>query len=378
MDVAVVGVGIAGVFALRRLSRSLDVVGIDKRTKLGYPVECGEIIPTKEEMMRLLPELDDYSIFDIPKKFESNRTKEVHFVLPNGKTFEIEFEFHVVQRDRMIQTLAEESGHKLMLQTRVKRLKNGALETTAGEVYADVIIAADGANSRIARDLGVRNYEVAGAKQYVMRGVECDEDVVYMFVGKSISPGAYGWIIPKGNGYANVGIGFRPKFSQSSINVAFENFVKKYPHSSQYLKNAEVVSKIGAIVPIDKPLDRAVYGNILLAGDAASMIISHVGGGIPTSMIAGDVAARVVNEYFEGKAELNTYDSLWKKYMLKPLLNAYFLRRLWDEFSDDDKKLCRVLGMANSGDLSAILRCRIPVKVRVISALMPVIKKIVG
>ncbi len=376
MDVAVVGVGIAGAFALRSLSRSLDVVGIDKREKLGYPVECGEIIPTKEEMKILLPDLDDYSLFDIPKRFESNRTKEVHFVLPNGKTIEVDFNFHVVRRDEMIETVAKESGHKLLTKTRVRRFRNGTLVTDKGDIRAKVFVASDGANSRIAKDVGVWKYELSAAKQYVMRGVECDEDVVYMFVGKEISPGAYGWIIPKGNGYANVGVGFRPKFAEKgyNVNVALENFVKKFPHSSKYLRNAEVVSKIGAVVPIDRPLQRAVYGNVLFAGDSASMIISHVGGGIPTSMVAGDLAGKVINEYLEGKGKLEEYDELWQKYLLKPLLNAYFYRKMWDSFSDSDKKVNRILGLTSSKDMAAILRCRVPFKIRFLSIFLPLLR----
>ncbi len=376
MDVVVAGIGIAGAFALRRLSRSLDVVGIDKREKLGYPVECGEIIPTKREMKTLLPDLDDYSLFDIPKLFESNRTKEVHFILPNGKVFEIEFEFHVVRRDEMIQKIAEGSGHRILLKTRIKGLRDGKLVTDGGEFDAKVIVAADGANSRIAKDLGVWKYEIVAAKQYVMRGVECDEDVVYMFVGKKIAPGAYGWIIPKGDGYANVGIGFRKKFSSGSVSEALEKFVREYKHSSQYLKKAEVVSKISAIVPIDKPLDKAVYGNVLLVGDAASMIISHVGGGIPISMVAGDLAAKVVNEYFEG-GELDRYDPLWQKYLLAPLMRAYYLRKLWDKFSSDDEKMSKILGLASDKDIAAILRCQIPLKVRLLSAFLPIVDKLV-
>ncbi len=376
MDVVVAGIGIAGAFALRRLSRSLDVIGIDKREKLGYPVECGEIIPTKREMKTLLPDLYDYSLFDIPKLFESNRTKEVHFVLPNGKVFEIEFEFHVVRRDEMIQKIAEESGHRILLKTRIKGLRGSRLVTDSGELDAKVIVAADGANSRIAKDLGVWKYEIAAAKQYVMKGVECEEDVVYMFVGRKIAPGAYGWIIPKGDGYANVGIGFRKKFSSGSVSEALKKFVREYEYSSQYLKNAEVVSKISAIVPIDKPLDKAVYGNVLLVGDAASMIISHVGGGIPISMVAGDLAAKVVNDYFEG-GELDKYDLLWQKYLLAPLMRAYYLRRLWDKFSNDDEKMSKILGLASDKDMAAILRCRVPLKVRLLSAFLPIVDKII-
>ncbi len=377
MDVVVAGVGIAGAFTLRGLSRSLEVVGIDKREKLGYPVECGEIIPTKKEMKVLLPDLDDYSLFDLPKRFESNRTREVHFILPNGKTFEIDFEFHVVERDRMIQTIAQESKHRLMLKTRVKGLSGNKLISEQDEIEAKVIVAADGPNSRIARSLNLPKRETSPAKQYVMRGVECDEDVVYMYIGRKISPGAYAWIIPKGNGIANVGVGFRPGFAEKGDTIvkALDRFVREYPFSSPFLKKAEVVSSIGAVVPVDLPHSKAVHGNVLFAGDAASMVISHVGGGIPTSMVAGDAAARVINGFFNGETQLEEYDSLWKRYLYKPLLNAHYLRRMWDRFSDSDEKINRILSMASNSDMGKILRCRIPLKIKLLSPFLPLIEK---
>lgn len=377
MDVVVAGVGIAGAFALRGLKRSLKVIGIDKRKKLGYPVECGEIIPTKQEMKILLPDLDDYTLFDLPKRFESNRTKEVHFILPNGRTFEINFEFYVVERDRMIQTIAQESGHELLLETRIQGLRDGKLITTSGEIESEIIVASDGPNSRIVRSLNLPKREMSPAKQYVMRGVECDEDVVYMYIGKNISPGAYAWIIPKGNGVANVGIGFRPNFARKGDTIvkALDRFVREYPLSSPFLKRAEVLSSVGAVVPVDRPYTRAVYGNILLAGDSASMVISHVGGGIPTSMVAGNAAASVINGYFDGKCELDEYDRLWKLYLYQPLMNAYYLKRLWDRFSDSDERITRILSLASNEDMGKILRCRIPLKIRLVSPLFTLLHK---
>lgn len=379
MDVAVAGVGIAGAFALRGLSKSLEVVGIDKREKLGYPVECGEIIPTKKEMKALLPNLDDYSLFDIPKRFESNLTKQVHFVLPNGKTFEIDFEFHVVRRDEMIQTVAEESGHKIMLKRRIKDFRDGKLILEDGEIGAEVYVASDGPNSKIAKAMGMPRPEISPAKQYVMKGVESDEDVVYMYIGKKISPGAYAWIIPKGNGVANVGIGFRPGYADKGDTIvkALDYFVREYPYSSPFLKNAEIVSEIGAVVPVDRPLESAVKMNVLFAGDAASMVISHTGGGIPTAMVAGNAAARTINGFFEGENDLQFYDSLWKKYLYQPLMNAYFLKNLWDKFSDSDKRISRILSFATNSDMEKILRCRIPWKVRLISHLTPILQRVV-
>jgi len=379
LDIVVAGIGVAGSFALSSIFDELEVVGIDKREKPGHPVECGEIVPTKSEMKLLLPEvdeLDDYSIFDIPKRFESNRTKYFCFVLPNGKSFDVEFEMHVVKRDEMIQTVAEESGKKLILKRRIVSLNNGNLKLDSGEeIKSRVVIAADGANSRIAKDLGVWKYDVVPAKQYVMEGVECDENTIYMYVGKEIAAGGYAWIIPKGNGVANVGVGFRKEFARPGDNIhkALDKFVKEYPHSSPMLKNAEIVSKIGAVVPVDLPLKKTVYDNVMLVGDAASMVISHVGAGIPTSMIAGKVAGEIASQYCLNGKPLERFEEEWRKRLLPAMERSYFIKRVWDVIGERDERINRVLSLASNKDMWKILRSQIPLKLRLSRFMLPLI-----
>ena len=378
VDVVVAGVGVAGAFTLKALSKSLNVVGIDKRETLGYPVECGEIIPTKKEIKRLLPDLDDYSIFDIPKKYESNRTKEIHFVLPNGKTYEVDFSMHVVRRDEMIQDVAKSSKHKLLLKTRVVDCDAGLskLKTTSGTLDFKVLVACDGANSKIAKKMGVWRYELSPAKQYLMKNVDCDEDVIYMYIGKKIAAGGYAWIIPKGNGLANVGIGFRKEYAEKGDNIhkALDRFVKQYEYSRSFLKDAEIVEKIGAVVPVDLPLDKTVYNNVLFVGDAASMIISHVGAGIPTSMVAGTIAGEVINEFFEGKTSLEDYENRWRDRMFDVMKNAHFIKRLWDEISLEEDKLVKYFKLINNRDMGLILRSKVPLKLKLAKFFLPLLK----
>lgn len=376
LDIVVAGVGVAGSFALSYISEELEAIGIDKREKLGHPVECGEIVPTKKEMKLLLPELNDndYSIFDIPKRFETNRTKYFRFVLPNGKSFHVEFEMHVVRRDEMIQKIAEESGRKLLLKRRITSFNNGSLKLDGGgELRSRVIIAADGANSRIAKDLGVWKYDVVPAKQYVMEGVECDEDTIYMYVGKEIAAGGYAWIIPKGNGVANVGVGFRKEFAMPGDNIhkALDRFVKEYPHSSPMLKDARIISKIGAVVPVDLPLRRTVHGNVMLAGDSASMVISHVGAGIPTSMIAGKVAGEIASQHCLNGEPLERFEEEWRKRLLPAMERSYFIKRVWDVIGERDERINRVLSLATSGDMWKILRSQIPLRLRLSRFVLP-------
>ncbi len=385
-DVAVAGVGIAGAFTLRALSKKLRVTGIDKREKLGYPVECGELVPTKEEMKSLLPDLEDYSIFDIPERYVSNKTRRFEFVVPNGKSVEVEFDMLVINRDRFISEVAEKSGHEIRKRTKILGYdsKNHSLklrDLNRMEDYslkAKVIVASDGANSRIAKTLGVWKYEIASAKQYVMEGVECEEDTVYMYVGSKIAPGGYAWIIPKGKGVANVGVGIRQSFltKGDSIHRVLDRFVKEYPYSSRYLKRAEVTGKIGAVAPVDKPLDRTVFDRVLLVGDSASMILSHVAAGIPVSMVAGDIAGRVINGYFNGEMELEEYERIWREKLFSTMMRSYRIKQLWDKISGTDERLCRYFRFIGKKDMANILRSRIPVKLRLAEPLIPFMNKV--
>lgn len=378
VDVAVAGVGVAGTFTLNSLSRDLKVVGIDKKEKPGYPVECGEIVPTREEIEKLLPNLDDYTIFDIPRRFETNSTREMDFVLPNGKTFQVNLSMHVLNRDKMLQSIAADSGHELMLNTKITDFKDGKLFLDSGETISpEVTVACDGANSRIAKELGVWNYTRVPAKQYLMKGVECEEDVIYMFVGKQVSPGAYAWIIPKGKGYANVGLGFIREQANEGDNIhkALDRFVMEYPYSSKFLRDAEVVSKIGAFVPVDPPLQRTVYGKTMLVGDSASMVLSHVGAGIPTSMVAGDQAGKAINQYFDG-GQLEKFDIMWKVYLLEAMERSNYIKRNWDMMGDD-RDISRYMRLVTNRDMGKILRSKIPIKLRMFSTLFPLLKRII-
>ncbi len=372
-DVIVAGVGVAGAFTLMNLPRDVNAAGIDKRHVLGYPVECGEIVPSKKEMKILLPDLNDHSIFEIPEEFAVNRTRRFVFVLPDGREIEVDFDMLVLNRDTMIQKIAERSGHELILGKRFDY--DDCIVVDGKKLSSRVIVASDGANSVIRRKMGIGGFEVSPAKQYVMDGFEGDEKAIYMYVGKRISAGGYAWIIPKGNGIANVGVGFRQEYAEKGDNIhkALDRFVKSWIHSSEMLRNATIRGKIGAVVPVDLPMKKTVYRNVVFVGDSASMVISHVGAGIPTSMVAGKIAGKVISGYLSGENGIDEYDRLWREVLLKPMENGYFVKRMWDEMAVRDERILRYFRLVTEKDMSAILRARLPLKVRIARAFMPVL-----
>merc|ERR1719352_627558 len=72
----------------------------------------------------------------------------------------------------------------------------------------DVVIGADGANSRVAKEIEAGDYEYAIAFQERMRipddKMDYYKDRAEMYVGEDVSPDFYAWVFPK---YDHVAVG---------------------------------------------------------------------------------------------------------------------------------------------------------------------------
>ncbi len=383
-QVAVVGLNVAGSFALDPLE-GCDAVGIEKRFEPGKPVECGELIPTEREIKTLIPSLENHHLFRIPRKFAVNKTRTIELILPDGTVIPSEFESYIINRDEMVQHMIERSDVEILTGHIVLALRGDVLtvrDRSTGrefELKADVVLGCDGGNSIVRRSLGMKRPDLCPTLQYVMKGVESEEDSVKMFIGRDIAPGGYAWIIPKGDGIANVGIGFRREYAREgdSIYKALERFVRKFGPSKDYLKNAKVVDRVGAVVPVDLPSETLI-GNVILAGDAGSQIITHVGAGNPTGMICGRIAGEVVRGYLDGKLELREYERRWKRELLETLVESYRIKTLWDSVAGDESSMMRLMKkLVSREEMNTLIRGRLPLKLRFGRYLLPVLKRVV-
>lgn len=383
-QVAVVGLNVAGSFALDPLE-GCDAVGIEKRFEPGKPVECGELIPTEREIKTLIPSLENHHLFRIPRKFAVNKTRTIELILPDGTVIPSEFESYIINRDEMVQHMIERSDVEILTGHIVLALRGDVLtvrDRSTGrefELKADVVLGCDGGNSIVRRSLGMKRPDLCPTLQYVMKGVESEEDSVKMFIGRDIAPGGYAWIIPKGDGIANVGIGFRREYAREgdSIYKALERFVRKFGPSRDYLKNAKVVDRVGAVVPVDLPSETLI-GNVILAGDAGSQIITHVGAGNPTGMICGRIAGEVVRGYLDGKLELREYERRWKRELLETLVESYRIKTLWDSVAGDESSMMRLMKkLVSREEMNTLIRGRLPLKLRFGRYLLPVLKRVV-
>lgn len=353
-DVLVVGAGPAGSLAARTAAeKGLKVTMIEMRGQVGVPVRCGEMMPSLAEITAMFPNLADAEgLFDVPDDLVRKRLDAIRLVGPRGKEWKIPFTGYTTDRDRFDQRLADmavDAGAELVTGCSFRRASGNVATTSQGDITYKVIVGADGPGSRVAKSLGlpanVRCYPAASA---IAEGDFGDE--IRMFFGR-IAPGAYGWVMPKGD-VANVGIGFSPRFSQGSLKEYMDRFVAM--HGLKLLTPVK-----GKYVPSEGPVARTVSGRGMLVGDAAGVVMSVNGGGIPQAMITGRMAGEAAaGNVLEGKP-LAHYEEQWKEVLYKPLRIAANNKKLADTFAfrtDFSTQLCMsILGTRRMGKL---IRCK--------------------
>ena len=354
VDILVVGSGPAGSTAARFAAQSgANVMVIERRSKVGVPVRCGEFMPGLDEIKGMFPSLTEAeSLFDIPDRLQCRRIEGIKLVNPKGKITLLDFDGYTTDRDLFDQYLMDEAtsaGATLETNCCFEGIENGVARTSKGNIRYKIIIGADGPGSRVARSLGLsKNNNPYPAVTAQVKGDF--EPYMYMFFG-DVAPGAYSWIIPK-DGRANVGVGFSPKFSNGNLREYFDKFAQKRGFTEH--------SKLeGKYVPSEGPIPSTVSGNGMVVGDAAGQVISVNGGGIPLALIAGRICGQVAASNLHNSASLMDYDTRWRAVMEKPLKTAAFNKKLADTFafrSEWSTNMCmRILGKRRMGNL---IRCK--------------------
>ena len=70
-----------------------SVLVIDARASIGTPLQCGELVPTNDEMRRLCPNVPDMDdLFQTPKHAISRTCDTMNIITPSGKSLSYDFE----------------------------------------------------------------------------------------------------------------------------------------------------------------------------------------------------------------------------------------------------------------------------------------------
>lgn len=379
-DVAIVGAGPAGCTAARVVAQEgLKTIVFESRKKVGVPVQCGEYLPTPKEMHDLLPNSPRVAqLVDIPEQIITNRSSRLLLASPQNRSFEFRLVSNIIDRAKFDQYLAdkaEDAGAQMHLQTTVlKRLNSNELiirkKSGRSRIKARVVIGADGAQSRIARSIGVKYddkaRDLSPTIQYVMTNVKHDPDVTEMYFGRQIAPGGYAWVIPKNDSTVNVGLGFRQAFSEpSGTAISYLNrFIYSHPSNADRMKKGKILRKTGAIVPTGGPQPRTYADSVLLIGDAAGHVMASNGGGIPTALGGGELAGIAATQYIRQGTPLSWYEKTWKREFGQELMSALDILRIADAVMVSDRLTDWCMRLAGPHYLQHLIRCRLPFPVR--------------
>ena len=322
-DVIVIGGGPAGSTTARYLAEGgADVLVVDGRDPIGTPLQCGELVPTNEEMRRLcpkVPNIDD--LLRTPEDAISRKTSEMHLVPPSGKPLRFQFEGYMLNRvahDEALVDLAKSRGAEYLVNSRVDSIDGNTVKLRSGrELNAKVIVGAGGHNDPLRRTFWNESSLKIPVKFVLMDGDF--GDAVELHFG-SMAPGGYAWMFPKNRG-ANIGVGIQNKFSKNkNLNDLSNDFISRY--------EGDITFSGAGSLPMSGSIKTFVKGNYVLVGDSAGMVLPSNGAGITIAMIGGRIAGQVISEHLKNGIPLSEYEKRWNKQMGKVMRNskrAFFL-----------------------------------------------------
>ncbi len=331
-DVLVIGLGPAGSSAARAAAGAgAEVLAVDRREVVGLPVQCAEYVPAP--LVGALGLGRDYVVQPI----QAMRT-----ILPDGGEKLTRTPGFTIHRDLFDQTLAQAAqaaGATLRLGTRAREMASNGVVLLRGKdgdtqrIKAKVIIGADGPRSTVGRWVGAVNRNLLPGVQATLRLVEpLEYTEVYLDPGFHAG---YGWCFPKGE-FANVGLGIRRDADHApNLGELLEAFVERLRRRGRVM--GEPVGRAGGWIPAE-PVRQAVYGNVLLVGDAAGHTHPITGAGIFAAVTCGEMAGRWAAQAAAANDPtlLARYEEEWCDLMAETLDRAAQRRALmesrWENF----------------------------------------------
>lgn len=364
-DVVVIGGGPSGSFAALKLAQmGVDVTLFEEHSEIGVPSHCAGHLSIKG--------LKRLGIHPLPEEIVENSFTGARFFSPNCTQFAVCLETPItctVNRalfDKYIAERAQDAGAHIRLNSRVVRLtfdKNGvevAIEhqDQAEKMKARMVIDAEGISSRLLKETGLRGPD----RHMIVNGVEAEvegaEDVcsdsVEVYFGSEYAPGFYGWLIPKKDGKAKVGLAAK----KGNPKLFLEKMMTKHPAASKKLRSARIIRTAVHPITLGGPTQESYSNRFLAVGDAASQVKSTTGGGVIFGMTCAAIAAQVTSEAINHDDFSLQFLSKYQKrcgeavgFDAKTMIR---MRKTLDRLSDE--KLDRLIGMCARLGLEKTLR----------------------
>ncbi len=356
--IVIIGAGPGGAAtALFLAKQGIECLLVDKAS---FPRDkvCGDALSGK--VVEVFKKLDPAIVARIAGDPTALASWGVTFVAPNRKALRVPFkkEFDKTQQQSpgfiakridfdnfLVEECRTHASIRLMEGLALTEFirQDGRWTCTAEDgrkVVAELVICADGALSRFAKQVGGIKVEpehyCAGLRAYYkgVKGLDEDNFIELHFI-QDFLPG-YFWIFPLPNGYANVGVGMRSdKVSAKKVNLKQQmlDLIANDPVMKERFADAELVGSVkGFGLPLGSK-KRPISGDgYMLVGDAASLIDPFTGEGIGNALYSGMFAALQAAKCLEtndfSAAALREYDAVTYARLWEELKLGHRMQRL--------------------------------------------------
>jgi digeranylgeranylglycerophospholipid reductase len=301
VDMLVVGAGPGGAAAaLRAAAAGLNTLVIEKKKRIGEPVQCAEFIPGP---------MAGYVRRD---GVLSQRIDGMKTYLPSGSVTPSAHAGLMVNRaefDRALAAQAVAAGAETITDAALvsldtdRRIAHVRQSGRLREIAYQILVAADGPHSTTARLMGLPALPVIHTRQYTvpLRQPYADTDIWL----SDEFPGGYAWLFPKDT-LANLGLGADRRF-ESDLKAPLARLHAELVRQGRV--GAEILQRTGGAIPVGGLRASLVCGNVLFVGDAAGLTHPITGAGIAAAVQSGDCAALAAAEYIGGNTPaLAAYD----------------------------------------------------------------------
>jgi len=294
-------------------------------------------------------------LYPLPNGIVENTFRTANFYSPTGTKFSIHLSHPVTATlnrtlfDKYLAGQAEAAGARFVLKVPVKSLilsdsyvkgvniqRNGRKEEKA---YSKITLDAEGISSRLVRQAGLATIKPEGLVYAVEAEAEnvqdAERDAVEVYFGKYYAPGFYGWLIPRLDGTAKVGLATKKGNPREFLN----QLISKHPVASKQLGKAKITQIRYHAIPLGGPINRAYANGFLAAGDCASQVKPTTGGGVIFGLTCSKIAAQTASEAIKQGDVSADFLQVYQR-RCSELLGFDFsvmrrLRRFFDSLSDE-------------------------------------------